>query len=235
MVTSALAVGSQVITANFTGSDGWTNSTGTNSASPQVVNKAGTTTQLTSSGATTVFGQPVTFSARVTANSPGTGVATGSIAFKDGGTDLGTVPLDATGRAVLVTSVLTVGSHSITGSYGGDSNFNGGTSTALGQTVNPHPTTTTLTSSADPATVGQTVTLIATVVANAPVTGIPTGTVTFLDKGKTLGMVTLDAAGKASLPISTLSQGAHQLTASYAGTAGYGSSVSPTLVENIKK
>jgi len=234
-VTSALAVGTHVITANFTGTGGWANSTGNDSGSPQVVSKAGTTAQLTSSSATTVFSQPVTFTARITANAPGSGLPSGTVTFKDGATVLGSGPLDATGRATLTTSVLTVGSHSITVTYGGDTNFNGSSSTALSQTVSKDPTTTTVTSSADPASVGQAVTFTATVSAKAPGTGTPTGTVTILDKGKTVATVALDPTGHAAYTTSALAQGAHQMTASYDGTTTFAGSVSPTLVQNIKK
>ena len=234
-VTSALAVGTHVITANFTGTAGWANSSGNDSGFPQVVNKAGTTAQLSSSSATSVFSQPVTFTARVTANAPGGGAPAGTVTFKDGATILGSGPLDATGRAILTTSVLAVGSHSITATYGGDTNFNGSASTALSQTVNPDPPPTTLTSSADPARVGKAVTFTATVSANAPGAGTPSGTITILDKGKTVATVALDATGHAAYTTSALAQGAHQMTASYAGTAGLAGSVSPTLVENIKK
>ena len=110
-----------------------------------------------------------------------------------------------------------------------------GSSAALSQTVNRDPTTTTLTSSADPASVGQAVTFTATVSVSAPGTGTPSGMVTILDKGKTVATVALDATGKAAYTTSALAQGAHQMTASYAGSAGFAGSISPTLVENIKK
>ena len=46
--TSALAAGSHVVTAAFTGAAGWANSSGDDSAAPQVVNPAQTTVTLTS-------------------------------------------------------------------------------------------------------------------------------------------------------------------------------------------
>jgi choice-of-anchor B domain-containing protein len=46
--TAALAAGSHVITAAFTGTSGWGNSSGTNSGSPQVVNSGATTVTFTS-------------------------------------------------------------------------------------------------------------------------------------------------------------------------------------------
>jgi hypothetical protein len=236
-MTSSLAAGPHVITANFTGTNGWSNSSGNDSGAPQAVNKSGTTVQLTSSSATAVFSQPVTFTARVTANAPGGGVPSGTVTFNDGTTVLGTGSLDSTGRAVLTRSGLAVGSHSISASYGGDSNFNGSSSAVLSQTVNQDSTRTTLVSSADPAKVGQAVTFTATVSAGAPGTGTPSGpgSVTFLDKNTALASVALDDTGHASYTTSTLSQGTHQITARYGGTPSYASSTSSNLVENVKK
>ena len=45
--TAALAAGSHIITATFTGTSGWGNSSGTNSGSPHVVNPVGTTVTVT--------------------------------------------------------------------------------------------------------------------------------------------------------------------------------------------
>src|SRR5439155_702363 len=98
----------------------------------------GTTTGLTSSvHPWSVFGQPVTFTATVTAKSPGAGTPTGTVTFKDGSITLGTGTLNGSGQATFTTSTLAVGSHSITASYGGDASFNGSTSHPLTQTVNP--------------------------------------------------------------------------------------------------
>jgi hypothetical protein len=233
--TSALLVGSHTITANFTGANGWTNSSGSDTASPQVVNKAATSTQVTSSASTSVFGQQVTFTAIVTAISPGSGVPSSSVTFKDGSTTLTTALLDANGRASFSTSAMAIGSHSITAVYGGDGKFSTSTSTSLNQTVNKDATITALTSSADPTVAGQLVTFMATVSVSAPGSGTPLGSVTFRDKNTVLQMVPLNASGQAMFSTSSLSQGAHQITAAYGGAASYAASTSSTLVENISK
>jgi hypothetical protein len=49
---------------------------------------------------------------------------------------MGTVALDGTGHAAYATAALTIGSHSITASYSGDTNFLGSTSPVLTQQVN---------------------------------------------------------------------------------------------------
>src|SRR5205823_4188212 len=110
----------------------------------------------------TVFGQAVTLTATVSAVAPGAGTPTGAVTFRDGSTSLGTATL-ATGRATFTTAALTVGSHAITVVYAGDANSNGSTSAALTQTVNLASSTTTVTSSLNPAVFGQAVTFTATV------------------------------------------------------------------------
>jgi len=90
-----------------------------------------TTSTVTSSNATSVVGQSVTFTGSVTAAS---GTPSGSITFLDGTSTLGTGTLSG-GSATFQTSSLAAGVHSITISYGGDSSFNASTSQALTQTV----------------------------------------------------------------------------------------------------
>ena len=75
------------------------------------------------------YGAPVTFTATVTAT------ATGTVAFKDGTTVLGTGTVSAN-QATYTTSALAVGNHAITATYGGDAIFAPSTSTAVGFTAN---------------------------------------------------------------------------------------------------
>lgn len=75
---------------------------------------------------------------------------------------------------------------------------------------------TTLSSSANPATLGQPVTLTAAVTS---LVGAPTGTVTFTDGATTLDTVAL-TSGHASLTTSSLAPGTHLITAQYNGSAG---------------
>ena len=60
-----------------------------------------TQTTLTASPNLSVFGQPVTPTAAVTATAPGAATPTGSVTFLDGGTVLGTATLDGSGQAAL--------------------------------------------------------------------------------------------------------------------------------------
>ncbi len=82
-------------------------------------------------------------------------------------------------------------------------------------------TSTSVESSLNPSTYGQTVTFTATVTAVAPGSGTPTGTVTFLDGGSAIGSGTLSDEGVATLDTSTLAVGSHTITTSYGGGANY--------------
>jgi hypothetical protein len=82
-------------------------------------------------------GQPVIFTAVAVASPPGSGTPTGTIAFSDGATVMGTAPLDVSGHATLSSSNLTAGAHVIAAQYSGDANFPGSASNPLTETVNP--------------------------------------------------------------------------------------------------
>ena len=86
-----------------------------------------TTTTLTVSPSPSMVGQSVTLTARVTI---GRATPTGSVAFFDGSTLLGTAMLTA-GTAALRTTTLTSGSHTLRAEYAGVTNFAPSTSDAV--------------------------------------------------------------------------------------------------------
>jgi hypothetical protein len=121
----------------------------------------------------------------------GIGNPTGTVTFFDNGTEVGTATVSTAAgatTATLTTSSLTAGTHSITVSYGGDSDYkpSAGSSPPVSQLVKA-ATSTTLISSANPSVAGRSVTLTAKV--TPAVTGLasPPGTVIFLDRGHELG------------------------------------------------
>src|SRR5438552_464323 len=90
-------------------------------------------------------------------------------------------------------------------------------------TINNPATTTTLDSSLNPSTYGDSVTFTATVTS---VSGTPTGSVTFYDSATCSGTVlagptTLDANGKAGFTTSSLTVPPHTITACYSSTRLY--------------
>ena len=185
-----------------------------------------TQTFVTSSANPSPFGQAVTFTATVT---PLVGqrmlTPTGTVTFMDGTAMLGTATLGSTGIATFATSTstpLAAGTHSITAVYSGDANFTASTSARLTQTVNAAPgTTITLASSTNPSVFGQAVTFTAAVAAVPPATGMPSGSVTFMEGTTTLGTGMLDSTGRATFQTSTLSVGTHLITATYNGNATF--------------
>ena len=181
----------------------------------------------TTSNATSVYGETVTFTATVVAAAPGVGTPTGTVTFKDGGTSLGTGTLTGGVATFATTTALSLGPHSITASYGGDTNFLISSSSATTQTVGQAATTGTVVSSVASPVFGQPINLIATIVAAAPGAGTPTGTVTFYDGGTLLGTgPTALNGGMATLAISSLSVATHPITVVYGGDTKFTSSTS---------
>jgi hypothetical protein len=92
-------------------------------------------------------------------------------------------------------------------------------------TAAPVSTTTGITSSPNPSTPGQLVTLTATVTATS---GTPAGTVEFFDDGNSLGTATLNGSGVATLATAALATGNNVITASYTpASAPFQASTSP--------
>lgn len=138
----------------------------------------------------------------------------------------------AGGVASYTTAKLGVGTDPITAVYNGSSSFLTSTSNALNQIVNQDSTTTTLASSQNPSTVGQSVTFTAIVTSQSG--GSVTGTVTFSDGGNVLKTGTL-SGGVGKLTIATLPTGTQSITATYNGSANFtGSSASLTQTVNPK-
>ncbi|KJY40725.1 hypothetical protein VR41_14630, partial [Streptomyces sp. NRRL B-1568] len=192
---------------------------------------ASTSTALVSLPDPSVFGEPKVLTATVTATAPGAGIPTGTVDFFDGATLLGSAPLVG-GVATLSVSTLSVGSHPLTATYNGDTNFAGSTSPVDTQTVTQAATTTVLVSLPDPSVFGEAKVLTATVTATAPGAGTPTGTVDFFDGATLLGSAPL-VGGVATLSVSTLSVGSHSLTATYNGDANFVGSTSPVDTQTV--
>jgi hypothetical protein len=95
---------------------------------------ANTSTTLMSNTNPSQYGQSVAITATV--SNGGATTPTGNITFFDGGNPVDSATLDVNGKATFNTSSLSVGSHSITASYGGDSTSAPSTSTVLLQVVN---------------------------------------------------------------------------------------------------
>jgi len=231
LTTSSLSTGPHTINATYNGNDGF--NSGTNSSPfTQTVNMADTTTAVTAdSGGTSVYGQGVTFTATVSATLPGAGTPTGSVQFKVDGTDSGSpVTLGGTAQATSASiSDLSVGPHTITAVYGGDTDFNGSSDgTGASQTVSKADTTTAITNGADlgnDTVVGQSYTVKWSVTVNAPGNApgatAPTGTVTVTGGSGCTADVT---AGQCD--VTSTEHGSKNLVATYGGDGNFNGSAS---------
>lgn len=225
LTTASLPVGTNVITASYSG-DAAFNPTSAVLSGGQVVNKANTTTLLSSAPNPAVRGQGVILTATVGAVAPGAGTPTGTVEFfGSGGVSLGIVPIGANGVAVITFSSLPVGTSALSAVYSGSGNFNTSTSAAVSQVVNKANTSLTLSSSPNPSNEGATVLLTAQVAVSTPGAGTPTGTVEFKAGSTSLGIVAV-SGGVATLSVTTLPVGTNLLTAIYSGDASFTSSVS---------
>jgi len=234
--TSTLTVGSHSITVDYLGDANF--NTSSSAAFNQVVNKTDTTNALAVAPVSpTVFGQSVALTSTVAAVAPGGGIPTGSVTFLDGATSIGSGALNGAGVATASTTTLAVGTHSLTANYAATTNYNASTSSpAITFVVNKANTTaSTPTSTPNPSVFGQSVSFSSTVSVAAPGAGTPTGTITFKEGATTICTGTV-AAGTASCSSSTLTVGAHPVTATYDGDTNFlASSASAALTHNVNK
>jgi sugar lactone lactonase YvrE len=177
-----------------------------------------------------IAGQSVTLTATV---SPApTGSSLGTVSFYNGETLLGSGNVNSSGVATFATTGLPTGADSLTAVYSGNAAFATSTSSPLTETITALTVTTTALGAApNPASVGQSVTLTATV-APAP-TGESLGTVSFYDGETLLGTGNVNSSGVATFATASLAAGAHSITAAYSGNSSFASSTSSVLTETI--
>jgi hypothetical protein len=202
---------------------------GTYAAATQVqqsitVTKVGTAVAVTTSPATSVYGQQVHATATVTADR---GTPSGTVQFTVDGTDVGS-PVTVTGGTA-VSSLLTgsggtplaPGSHPVVAVFTPDDAATYAASTGSAtQVVSQAATMTALTVHAHD--------LTASVAAVAPGSGTPSGTVTFSVGGHAVGTAAL-TAGRATFTYTVPAGHANMVAATYSGDPNYtGSSASTT-------
>ena len=187
---------------------------------PQLIH---TTTVLKTSPNPSNVGQPVTMTATVTAQDGST--PTGTVVFDSNGVQIGSAMLNNSGVAVLIYAGLNAGTDSLTAMYQGSSTLAPSTSNVVMQVVKPGASTTAVTSSPNPSTFGDVVTITATVGPPGPPT--PSGTVGFTSNGTAISgctAVTLSSSRTAVCTTSALALGTDAIVATYSGDTNYSGS-----------
>jgi hypothetical protein len=148
------------------------------------------------------------------------------------------VTLNAFGQAIITTSTLPVGPHTLDAVYNGDNNFGPSTATTVTFTISPAKTHTDLVTSARFALPTTTLTFTAHVSTgwgwswrghSVPVTQ---GSVDFIIDGVVAMTVPVDGSGNAAYS-TTLPLGTHTIVARYDGTTNFNTSTSCTERVNI--
>jgi hypothetical protein len=224
--TAGLSAGYHLITAHYNG-DAEIQPSDSPAFTQTVKSPSNATLVSSSPGVPAQVGTSVTFTATVATG------ATGNVTFYiDGIPQSPAVPLSglASNQAALSTSTLSLGVHSIMASYPGDPNFAPSNSNIVVQDIQATPTVT-LTASANPATIGQSVTYTASV---SSILGNPSGWVVFTDT--TTVPITQSAqiplvGGNASTTFTLAAPaGSHAITAAYSGDANF-AAVTANLTE----
>ncbi len=215
--------------ANITGSINWPsnapNVTPVDSLSGQVLSVNVTSVALSSNLNPGLLGQPITVTATVTSADHS---RTGTVAFLEGSnTWCPAVAVNSSGKAACVIPSLSLGSHTFTANYSGDTNNAASTSPPYTEIIKQQPALV-LSVSPNPAVVSSTVTLTLTAVDQS---GTPTGTVVFYDGSTPLATVTINSSGIAQWSTPTFSVRTHTLSAQYSGDSVNMSGTSNTVNE----
>jgi len=224
---------------NFNGSSSSPSSLG--------VSKAGSTTTVAANPTSTLFGMLASFFANVSAMAPGSGTPSGSVTFYDGAItsskQIGAPQPLGNGVASISTSSLSVGTHTILASYSGDSSFFAGTSiVGLVYVVGQASTSTTLGSSGNPSSYGQTVVYTATVTSPSAFASLGGTTVTFFVDGSQRGSpvpLSVDAGnpriGTATLALKDLTPGQHSIQVTYQGSTQFAPGSSNVVFQGVNR
>jgi len=215
----ALGGGTHTITAVYSGDSNYNTSTTVTAATVTVSQATGTAT-LAANPTTITYGASTLLTVTVPT------AATGTVTFKDGTTTLGSGAVSA-GKAIYTAANLAGGTHNLSCSYSGDTNFTSATCAVVVVTVNTAATTTSLGANPTTLTYGAASLLTATVSSTTA-----TGSVTFKDGSNTLGTGTV-TNGVATYNATALLGGVHSITAVYSGDGNYAGSTSSVVTVTV--
>jgi len=218
---STLGLGNHTVVAVYNGDATFATSTSTTVVFKVRVPLLPASASLSVSPNSTVFGQGVTLSSHITTSS-GSGNPTGSVTFSEGGTVYGTAAVDGSGNASVVATTIPVGGHSIVATYSGDDEYNGAVSSPSNLTVAKSDVNTVLTSSDLSTVSGEAVDFSVAVGAQAPGSGVPTGTAQLAIDGSDVGAPVALVGGVANFdPVTTFLTGSHTVKVTYGGDSNF--------------
>ncbi|MGP8173543.1 MAG: Ig-like domain repeat protein, partial [Terracidiphilus sp.] len=214
LASSTLTPGANSIVAYFEG-DAANDASSTSAVKSVTVNSWPQTVTITSPN-TGTYGTPYTLTATATS-----GLTTFTYSVVSG-------PATVSGSTLTFTGV---GAVVVQATQAGNSTY-ASASAQLSITVSPATPTLTVASSLNPSTYGQSVTFTATISSG------PTGTVTFYDSASgtpvSIGTGTI-SDGKATLALTTLTAGAHTITAGWAGNTDYNAVTSSPITQTVNR
>lgn len=226
--TATLSVGDHTVIVEYAGDDVYKSSTSSTTFS--VAKADASTASVAQTGALT-FGSTQTFTATVDKSVlDGVSKPSGTVSFYlDGDAETGTL-LDtctlSSQTCSIDVSTLSVGDHTITMVYGGDTNYNEATD-SIDITITKADSTTTVTVSVDPSTYGDGGVDYEVTVDGVAGATAPSGDVSFYLNGQTagdlVGTCTL-SAGSCTLASGDLDAADYTVYADYAGDSNYNTS-----------
>lgn len=218
LTTSAVAQGSQTITAAYSGD---TNFFSNSASLTQIVIGFLTNTVMTSITPSKLYALE---SSVITAVVTGVGgMPSGNVTFTDGSASIGTATLNSSGTATLTYAFPASGNQAVTANYIGDVNFSPSNSVPYPVDVLINDSEAALAVSPIPVFAQHTTTLTATLssISASAFGAEPYGTVNFLDGATLLGSATLNASGVATLAYTFTQLGNQNLVAVYPGNVAF--------------
>jgi subtilase family serine protease len=236
---SSLPGGTYKVSARYAGDTAYSSSVST--SSPITVAPAASSATLTFaavdaitgtvfSGTSAPYGSVIAETATLSGVT-GEVAPSGSVTFLNGTATQATQTSDATGIATYSASGLAIGTYSLTASYAGNTNYKPSTTPVLSVTVGQASTALRLTTTTSYVVGSGTAKLSAVVITDSLLAN-PTGKISFLIGGTSVGTATVttyvdpatgasDAIATFTVPSSLLTAGANSVTASYAGDGNY--------------
>ncbi len=153
---------------------------------------------------------------------------TGSISYSLDGAPGTSVALSNGSAPFTVSTLPAAGAHRLTIAYAQQGNFAAATSLTESFTTAQGQAQLLLAVSSYYLAAGSPVSL--TVKASSSQSGVPPGSVTFYDNGRTLGSGAIGRNGVATYSVAKISKGTHTYTAKYAATANFGAATSGSAV-----